>query len=960
MRFQASPLTAMMVKDKKKLEEAKKSPAKEILPPEKFAELASLGCSACPLKDQWPGLKNPKMQMYKPSKSCQVLIVGEAPGENEDKEGIPFIGKTGKLLRDTLEKASYEGYPEEDLSNLFIEVGGESLFNGKNVWWTNTVRCRPPGNKTPSAIEIACCSKFLEQDIALAKPKVILGFGSVPLNAISPAGKKEILPITNYRGTSFPILVEGYASLFIPTFHPSYIIRQGGAKDDSTDYFFFKEDIKMGLAVNKEALPINWKSYLFPFYQTKTVKHQGWGEKNGLVMIYGREGLSKLKEMKELLLQEDVLGFDIETNQLRPYDGGEIISYSFSTGYESLSVIVNHPLITDDIYKQEVMVQLQEFLVQTKTLILAHNLMFELEWDGYSFGNEVFMKIGQEQSSRYYGDTQGMKYILPSHPNDRQLALDDLCLQYMGFELKSMYDLDRSKISGYSIDQILEYNAGDAIVLPFLYKVMKQAIAHYQLSDTYDMIMNTAIASAKAQVEGLPANLVAAKGMREPLEKAKQEMEEKLLRSDLFEAFKQEKGRYPNLKSAEDKLFILYDMYGFETVLHKKTGNPTAAKEVLYKYADIAPDLADIVSLMEVEKFLEDVLGPIEIKVNKKGTIVVYKDGKIHTQFNIHKLRTMRSSSIPNVQNFPKRNPKFKRARDIIGFPPDQADNWAILGIDSGQIDFRLAGMSSLDPNFVDAVRNGLDVHALFAHHVARLSPSKYKTVATYIGKPESIYTPDQMDPVVKAIRQDVKSGFVFAHIYRAGIKTMARTLGVSAEVIEELLKIFDTMFPGINEWHKDLYAFYDQNKMIRSITGTLLYGPLDYGDIANYGIQHATRFLVSNMMKRLAIDHKLSVPNEVHDENMIIVPIDWVEETIKIMGEVFCTTPYDWAQVVPLTCEIKQAVRTDTGIGWGNMEKVAEYSSIDFGWKPRPIEDFQQYYERQFQKIVRKPIYFC
>lgn len=959
MKFQASPLTKMMDKDKKKLEEAKKAPPKEILSPEKVAELAALGCSACPLKGQWPLLKNARMQMHSPSASCQILIVGEAPTELEDEKGFPFLGKTGKLLRNTLEEVFREVFPNEDFSSCYTEMEKDFLFNGRNVWWTNTVRCHPPGNKSPSAVEVACCSKFLEQDILAAKPKVILGFGSVPLNAISPAGKKEFLSITTYRGTSFPVLLEGHASLFIPTFNLSYIIR-GGTKEESTDSFFFKEDIRMGVEVTKEATPINWRSYLFPFYQKETTKHDGWGEKDGLIMVYGREGLPKLKGMKELLLKEEMLGFDIETNQLRPYDGGEIISYSFSNGVESLSVLVNHPLITDTIYKQEVMAQLQEFLLNTNTLILAHNLMFELEWMGHFFGNELFMKIGQEQSSKFYGDTQGMKYILPSHPMDRQLALDDLCLQYMGFELKSMYDLDRSKISGYSIDQILEYNAGDAIVLPYLYKVMMQAVAHYQLSDTYDMIMNAAVASAKAQVEGLPANLTAARGMREPLEEAKQEMEEKLLKSDLFESFKQEKGRYPNLKSADDKLFILYDMYGFETVLHKKTGNPTAAKEVLYKYADIAPDLADIVALMEVEKFLEDVLGPIEIKVNKRGTIVVYKDGKIHTQFNIHKLRTMRSSSSPNVQNFPKRNPKFKRARDIIGFPPDQADKWAILGIDSGQIDFRLAGMSSLDPSFVDAVRNGLDVHALFAHHVARLSPSKYKTVAAYIGKPESIYVPDQMDPVVKAIRQDVKSGFVFAHIYRAGIKTMARTLGVSTEVIEELLKIFDNMFPGIGEWHKDLYAFYDHNKMVRSITGTLLYGPLDYGDIANYGIQHATRFLVSNMMKRLAIDHRLSVPNEVHDENMVIVPIDMVADTIKIMGEVFCNTPYEWAQVVPLTCEIKQAIRTDTGIGWGNMEKVAEYSSIDFGWNPRPIEDFQQYYERQFQKVVRKPIYFC
>jgi len=94
----------------------------------------------CTLK---AGCKHPMIKMEGNPDNATILFVGEAPGDNEDRMGIPFVGEAGKLLRDTL-----------------------ATYNVGNFCITNTVRCRPPKNRTPSAKEMQTCKQYLQQDIA--------------------------------------------------------------------------------------------------------------------------------------------------------------------------------------------------------------------------------------------------------------------------------------------------------------------------------------------------------------------------------------------------------------------------------------------------------------------------------------------------------------------------------------------------------------------------------------------------------------------------------------------------------------------------------------------------------------------------------------------------------------------------------------------------------------------------
>ncbi len=135
------------------------------------------------------------------------LIVGEAPGENEDLSGEPFVGQAGKLL-----------------DNMLKAMG---LARHHNVYIANVVKCRPPGNRNPELSEVAQCEPYLRRQIELLQPKVILAMGRYAVNALLQQTVPDVqkLPLGKLRGQ-----VHGYQSAdrvvpVIATYHPAYLLR---------------------------------------------------------------------------------------------------------------------------------------------------------------------------------------------------------------------------------------------------------------------------------------------------------------------------------------------------------------------------------------------------------------------------------------------------------------------------------------------------------------------------------------------------------------------------------------------------------------------------------------------------------------------------------------------------------------------------------------------------------------
>ena len=137
--------------------------------------------------------------------AAEVMLVGEAPGSEEDLQGKPFVGRAGQLLDRMLKAIGL------DRTTVFI---------------VNTVPWRPPGNREPSPEEMALCQPFLHRQIELVAPKLLVTLGNVPTKALF----QTTTGIMRMRGQWKDLTIGGHRVPTIAMFHPAYLLRQPGQK----------------------------------------------------------------------------------------------------------------------------------------------------------------------------------------------------------------------------------------------------------------------------------------------------------------------------------------------------------------------------------------------------------------------------------------------------------------------------------------------------------------------------------------------------------------------------------------------------------------------------------------------------------------------------------------------------------------------------------------------------------
>lgn len=163
-----------------------------------FADLerVALACTKCPLAETRTqvvfGAGNPE---------ADLMFVGEGPGEQEDRDGIPFVGRAGRLLTSLIEGIGLD----RDI-----------------VYIANVVKCRPPGNRDPLTQEIESCRPYLEAQIDFIDPSVVVTLGNFATKLLLDT--KE--GITKLRGREFPFRDH---AVLMPTLHPAAVLRNGGA-----------------------------------------------------------------------------------------------------------------------------------------------------------------------------------------------------------------------------------------------------------------------------------------------------------------------------------------------------------------------------------------------------------------------------------------------------------------------------------------------------------------------------------------------------------------------------------------------------------------------------------------------------------------------------------------------------------------------------------------------------------
>jgi DNA polymerase len=137
---------------------------------------------------------------------ARVMLIGEAPGAEEDRQGKPFVGASGKLL-----------------DRMLATIG----LDRRSVYITNVIYWRPPGNRSPTQAEIAACQPFLERQIALLEPDLIVFVGGIAARAL--LGVNE--GVTKLRGRRFSYVTPDGSSIpAMVMFHPAYLLRQPAQK----------------------------------------------------------------------------------------------------------------------------------------------------------------------------------------------------------------------------------------------------------------------------------------------------------------------------------------------------------------------------------------------------------------------------------------------------------------------------------------------------------------------------------------------------------------------------------------------------------------------------------------------------------------------------------------------------------------------------------------------------------
>ncbi len=165
-------------------------------------------CNRCPL-----GQTRTHAVVGRGNLRAEIMIIGEAPGKNEDETGLPFVGRSGQLL-------------EKILASV-------KLSTETDIYIANICKCRPPENRVPTSEEAAACKPYLLEQIRLVDPKIILLTGATSVKGLT--GDKR--PITKIRGE----WLEWEGRLCMPIFHPSYLLRNPSKEKGSPKWLMWQD-----------------------------------------------------------------------------------------------------------------------------------------------------------------------------------------------------------------------------------------------------------------------------------------------------------------------------------------------------------------------------------------------------------------------------------------------------------------------------------------------------------------------------------------------------------------------------------------------------------------------------------------------------------------------------------------------------------------------------------------------
>lgn len=854
------------------------------------ATLGRLGCTACPLNAA--PITTPKMQ---PTivPGAAVYFLAEAPGRDEDENtGRPLTGPSGRLLRECLE--------------------GEQQASFDNV-----VNCRPDGNRTPTWQEAECCRPRRVKWIEEAKPKLIVGLGAVPLHFM--LNSKDI---AGMRGRCFAVKVGSHSCWFLPTYHPSFILRTAYDKKkplQSRLGHCFRMDIKKAFELAEEL-------------EAPTIEGEADVRRSIQSFDGGSPGnFDSCLDLLRLASSAPVKAIDIETKGLRPYsEGAAIMSVAISfdgpiaqrleqvaynrqvggsnpSGTTNFSFAWDHPKAKwTDKQKLKIGVALQR-LLKDNTIKIAHNAPFECEWFIWLFGKDVINHAAWEctQMQAHFLDERRGRQATGSDAENRRAvyqSLDFLIKMYFGIAFKGLFKVNKKDMSQSDLNETLIYNAVDTKFTLRLWHAQRRLLQARGLHDAYLEALPRQPTVALMQSLGVAVDQVEVKRIQGELETEIKDIVGQINDLKVVQAYIAQKGEF-NPQSGNDVVAIFRDFLKRPEVF---VDDRISVDKGVLDQIDHPLSLL-IIQLRNKSKLKSTYVDGLELG---KGQFV-YPDGSIHCNFNTTFAETGRTSSDDcNMQNFPQRKDAWVRKQIV----PQKGH--VLLAFDYGQLEGCTGAMCSKDKVLVKALWEDYDIHQEWAQKVAVRCPE--------------IVGGEMSDPkVAKSLRSRIKNKFVFPSFFGAQAKSIAGYLGIDEAAADDLVNEFWATFSGYKRWQDTLMKGYYENGYVESPTGRRHHYPLTRNQAINHPVQSLACDIVCDAMNRLSFEAAstgkwyLHPIMNIHDDLTASVPDDdrIIEEAIETYYKTMLTPPYPCVNV-PLS------VKASIGYNWFEMQEVGQFWS--------------------------------
>lgn len=833
--------------------------------------LRKLQCRACPLRGK--ALYHPSMNPTG-AEQADIYILGEAPGEHEDKCGEQFVGNSGKELRRALPKELHDNY---------------------RVRFNNCVRCRPmdgASNREPTPVELECCRPSVEEDIAASKPKAIIGTGNFPLRWVLGTSK-GLQGVTIWRGRRFPVCVGGHSCWFYPVLHPSYVMRQKNIKGGrgevpgSEILAVFERDL------HKVFSDLDADDLYPPTVPSREEVLDGIEWATGKEL--GGRGLRHvLKELERYGRMTDGVAVDIETSKLRPYEeGAKLLTFGVGNDKEAFAFPIDHPGSRwSEEERRSILKAIRQFL-RTPIPKVAQNTAFELEWFLYLFKDANLLRACT------WHDTMQQAYSLDIRSGGHNLNF--LCAQWFGVPLKAVCDLNVAKLDTYPVEDVLRYNGVDAKWEFKLFLAQRNPVICAGVQEVYEAQCRRLVPLVMAQYQGVDIDQDTIVGFQSIYDKRVTSIGKRIQKLPEVKQYVRKHGSFT--PSSPKQVGTLLASMGVKEVVKGKLFR--TGEEVLSKLQDV--ELAKLVlEFRSAQKAKSTYVDPLSKVVGSK----VHPDGKVHTSYNTTYTATGRlSSDSPNLQNMPKRDSEKKKLREA--FVPPRGH--MILSVDYGQIEARLIAMDSKDPRMVHTLQEDYDIHMHWANKVAKVAPN-------LLGRPE-------YDGSMKRLRSAVKNKLVFPAFYGSWASSIAKGIGIPNKLVTSLFDEFWEEFAGVKKWQKRLLHIYAKEHRVVGLTGRVRYAPLSENMIYNTPIQGAASDIVMNAMCRLSEDALkedkpwLQAVMNIHDDLVFFLPKGKVEEATEEIIISMVDVPFDFVNV-PISVE------ATIGGNWYDMSEVGTFRS--------------------------------